>query len=256
MTKPPSFEPSPRGPRRRGTTPRRPTFDLPNTSLSVVIVTVTSGLMFGMSAANARQGNESSGELVELVRHRHAIVDELDYKTAELQSTIDALVAENTGTAPPQDDGLTLAQSPLQGPGLTITLSDAPPGPIPENARPDDLVIHQQDIENVMNALWAGGAEAMSIQGKRITSRTVIRCIGNVIYIDGASYSPPYMISAIGDVEGMLNSVNTDRAIEIYQAYVAAYGLGWKLEQHDVLELTAAHAEPAVQHAQVMENDG
>ena len=63
-----------------------------------------------------------------------------------------------------------------------MTLSDAPTDSIPDNVNPNDLVIHQQDIDDVMNAMWEGGAEAMTVQGVRIAPRTVVRCIGNVIF--------------------------------------------------------------------------
>lgn len=257
MTQPPSFAPRPRhndAPQPRH--PRNLHLKLPTTTASVLVVTLASGLLFGMSAVNARHTSEASGELVDLVKHRDANVNTLVEETEKLGATINTLIeahADKTGNLP---NDIAYAQSPLTGPGITITLNDAPPGPLPENATPDDLVIHQQDIENVMNALWSGGAEAMSVQGKRVTNRSIIRCIGNVIYIDGVSYSPPYTISAIGDVDAMQQSVNSDRAIEIYQAYVAAYGLGWKLELDESLELAAAQTEPAVQHAHIMEKNG
>lgn len=251
MSTPPSFQPSSR-PHSTGKRRPRPHLEFPRTSLTVVIVTLSSGLLFGMSAANARQGDATSGELADLVRHRHQTVQELQNAADDLQSAINQLINDNTSnTSSTLDTPLTL--QPLTGPGITVTLSDAPPGPIPENATPDDLVIHQQDIENVINALWAGGAEAITIQNKRVANTTEIRCIGNVIYIDGSSYSPPYTISAIGDPTTMTDALNTDRAIEIYQAYVAAYGLGWKLEKSEKLELPAAGSDFTAQHAQIME---
>ena len=64
-----------------------------------------------------------------------------------------------------------------------------------------------------MNALWAGGAEAMTVQGVRITNRTVIRCIGNVILVDGTSYSPPYVIQAIGDPDTLRATVTANPRI-------------------------------------------
>lgn len=253
MTTPPSFQPASKTPRKsphfRGISWRR-------SSVSVATVTLLSGLLFGMSAANARHGNVSSGELVELVRHRNNVVEDLDGKTSELQDQVNALIAFHGVDADQSGLPQELVNETVTGSGITITLTDAPPGPIPENAKPDDLVIHQQDIENVMNAMWAGGAEHMTVQGKRVGTRTEIRCIGNVIYIDGASYSPPYVISAIGNVERMLESVNSDQSIQVYQAYVAAYGLGWRLDIEDSLEMAAAHTEPPAQYAQVMENNG
>src|SRR4051812_47756565 len=66
---------------------------------------------------------------------------------------------------------------PVTGPGVTITLDDAPDRAL--QAAGDDvseLLVHQQDIQAVVNALWAGGAEAMTIQGQRVVATTGIKC--------------------------------------------------------------------------------
>ncbi len=102
---------------------------------------------------------------------------------------------------------------------MTITLDDAPADALA--ARTTDvnqLVVHQQDIQAVANALWAGGAEAMTIQGQRVVATTGIKCVGNTVILHGVPYSPPYVISAIGPVDGMLESVDTSPYIELYLA--------------------------------------
>ena len=83
---------------------------------------------------------------------------------------------------------------PVRGPGLTVTLDDAPErrDRLGGHATPNDLVVHQQDIQAVVNALWAGGAEAMTIQGQRVIATTGIKCVGNTVVLHGVPYSPPY----------------------------------------------------------------
>ena len=164
----------------------------------VLAVTVASGLLFSVSALNERKNPAATSDLSTLVRNRQEQVKSLENEVSALDAQI-----QSFSSASPQsgDEDVFTARSTqtVTGPGVQITLSDAPPGQIPEGATPNDLVIHQQDIEDTMNALWNGGAEAMTVQGVRITSRTVIRCIGNVILVDGTSFSPPYVIQAIGD---------------------------------------------------------
>lgn len=262
---PPSFAPraggtppaSPREPRfsdflRGAFTPRRW-----QKGASVLVVTLASGLLFGLSASNARDNADHDGDLVSLVRQRQTIVASLEDQMSGVQAQVSRHLEQEVGGLEEtlnQRRGLTYA--PVSGPGVTVTLNDAPPGPLPENAKPDDLVIHQQDIEDVMNALWSGGAEAMTVQDVRITSRTVVRCIGNVILIDGTSFSPPYRISAIGDPLALREAVNVNPQIINYKAYVALYGLGWKFETNDHLDLPAATPDAAVKYAQVMEKHG
>jgi len=124
---------------------------------------------------------------------------------------------------------------PVEGPGLTITLDDAPDEVIaaaPEGVDLDRYVVHQQDIQAVVNAMWAGGAEAMTVQDQRIISTTGIKCVGNTVRLHGVPYSPPYVITAVGDPETMLTSVNESPYVQIYQQYVQSedYQLGYDVE--------------------------
>ena len=81
---------------------------------------------------------------------------------------------------------------------VTVTLDDAPSSVAANGIDPDLLVVHQQDIQAVVNALWSGGAEAMTIQDQRVISTTAVKCVGNTV-LHGIPYSPPYVITAIGD---------------------------------------------------------
>ena len=85
------------------------------------------------------------------------------------------------------------------GPAVTVTLDDAPSSVAANGIEPDLLVVHQQDIQAVVNALWSGGAEAMTIQGQRVISTTAVKCVGNTVVLHGIPYSPPYDVVAIGD---------------------------------------------------------
>ena len=91
------------------------------------------------------------------------------------------------------------------GPAVTVTLSDAPKSEVDRAVKDgettaDQLVVHQQDIQAVVNALWSGGAEAMTLQKQRVVSTTGIKCVGNTVVLHGVPYAPPYVITAVGDV--------------------------------------------------------
>lgn len=125
----------------------------------------------------------------------------------------------------------------LQGPGVTVTLNDSPlwsqhvRGNAGTTDNANDYVVHQQDIEAVVNALWAGGAEAMTIQGQRVNASTSVRCVGNVLLIEGKQFAPPYTISAIGDPDQLMVSLNSSPAIRTYLEYVEADGLGYSAKK-------------------------
>ena len=76
-------------------------------------------------------------------------------------------------------------------------------------------------------ALWTGGAEAMTIQSQRVTSRTGVKCVGNSVVLHGVPYAPPYEIAAIGDPERLERGLADSTAVQIYREYVTAYGLGY-----------------------------
>ena len=83
---------------------------------------------------------------------------------------------------------------PMRGAGLVVTLNDAQrdaEGRFPRDASPDDLVVHQQDIDAVLNALWSAGAEGIQMQDQRIIGTSAPRCIGNTLLLNGRTYSPP-----------------------------------------------------------------
>ena len=224
-------------------------------AISVLAVTMASGLLFATSAqSNSSTRTQSDLDLAGLVRHRQETVTELQDSIRTLNDQIASHVDVHSAGDTPAE--LALAQRAVSGPGLVITLSDAPGDTIPEGTNPNDLVIHQQDIDDVMNALWSGGAEAMTVQGVRVTSRTVVRCIGNVILVGGTSYSPPYKIAAIGDISRLKQSVESNPRVVNYREYVARYGLGWELRSADNLNFPASSQDLTLRYAQVVDNHG
>ncbi|WP_165217103.1 DUF881 domain-containing protein [Schaalia sp. ZJ1691] len=222
---------------------------------AILLVTGASGLLFTVSALNNYHSLAPADiNLVTLVKQSQEKVKVLEAQTEKLQDQINAMTPKDPTEVPTTIPALT--QVPVRGPGVSISLTDAQTDVIPDGVTANDLVIHQQDIEDVMNALWEGKAEAMTVQGVRVTSRTVIRCIGNVILVDGTSYSPPYVIEAIGDPDRLAEAVNSNPRIVNYKAYVALYGLGWDLAKKNSLEFPAATQDSAMKYAQVVDANG
>ena len=120
--------------------------------------------------------------------------------------------------------------NPLTGPGVTVTLSDAPQSTSANT--PDNLnllLVHQQDIQAVVNAMWKGGAQAVTIQGQRVVSTTGIRCIGNSVQLQGVPYSQPYVISAVGDPGALTTAIARDPYLQVYRQDAADpnIAVGW-----------------------------
>lgn len=185
-------------------------------------------------------------ELVELIRREQARVNALSARAEELAAQIataqrsrpgeprmaEALAARLDAIAPRV--GLTA----VRGPGVVVTLTDAPPqGDSATDL--NDLVIHEQDLQAVINALWAGGAEAMSVNGQRVLATTAIRCVGNTLLLHGSVYSPPYQIRVVGDREGMTGALDHDEAVARFRRAVDEFGLGFAVAPVDGIEVPA-----------------
>ncbi|HEU4514633.1 MAG TPA: DUF881 domain-containing protein [Nocardioidaceae bacterium] len=184
------------------------------------------------------------GDLSTVVQQATKEVDELQAERAALADEVERLTAElnDTGVSPIQEKVRRLevpaGMGAMKGPGLTVELDDAPND---TSADPDVdqnfLVVHQQDIQAVVNALWAGGAEAMTIQGQRVISTTGIKCVGNTVVLHGIPYSPPYVITAVGDPASMLTALNDSPYVASYLTWVERHDLGWDVLPHSEVEL-------------------
>ena len=227
--------------------------------ITTVAVCVVAGVMITVSAIAARgydlRGDRAS-DLRALAETQHHRVAELRDEAEQLRAEVERLGAQQLVDTQLQDrvdeaakEALTL---PVTGPAIRVTLTDAPVDVKPAGADDDDLVVHQQDIQAVVNALWAGGAEAMTIQNQRVISTTAVKCVGNTVVLHGVPYAPPYVIVAVGDQEGMEYALGESEAVQIYQQYVAAYGLGYSQERLARVDLPGFSGPPGLSHAQVL----
>lgn len=219
------------------------------------LVLFAAGLLFALSATQAQpEGSRYDSDLVYLVDRKQASVNALKSNNDELYRQIDEMIA-NT----PEKAHLAAwerTRVDFEGPGIVVTLDDAPAvDPLPEGVTADSLVIHQQDIETVFNALWSGGAEIMSVQGNHVRADSQIVCVGNVINIDGRLYSPPYKIAAIGPAQQMREALANDPQIAIIQQYVARYNLGYSVREEKNIHVKAAKNQPSFDYVKVAANE-
>lgn len=222
-------------------------------SIGLLAVALVAGYIFGTSAS-LLDDDQAPNDIAELLAERTVTLEELQSEVNQLTSQRDSVLERENPEVPVVSPALNAAVDgvPVRGPGMKIRLWDAPA--LPDSAvDPNDLVVHQQDIEAVVNALWAGGAEAISIQGQRITSTTAIRCVGNVLLLHGRQYSPPYMIEAIGDQEALAAAMDDSPPIQTYLLWVDRVGLGWEVTRLSVIEMPAYDGPRQITRAAIME---
>ena len=90
--------------------------------------------------------------------------------------------------------------APLRGPGLVVEIADSN-RVVPEAANPEDFIVQVDDLRDIVRALWASGAEAVSINDQRLVSTTSIYGAGSAILVNTALLSPTYRVVAIGPAE-------------------------------------------------------
>lgn len=225
--------------------------------LAVLGVFTVTGFLF-VSASVSADGNDlrpTGGDISSLLRERSARIDERRSDAKSLRSDIDRLSSSVSGAD--LDELLTTVSdlepatglTAVEGPGIRVTLTDAPRTGDDPDIDPNLLVVHQQDIQAYVNALWAGGAEAISLQGQRLMSTTGIKCVGNTVVLDGVPYSPPYVIEAIGDTRGMNRAMDSSPETVTYAEYSRTYDLGLKVEQLARVKIKAYANPVALSHA-------
>jgi uncharacterized protein YlxW (UPF0749 family) len=209
-------------------------------------ICAAAGLMITISAVHA-QGTDlrpaRNTDLVSLIHSQSRRNTELARRLTTLRNEVDGLAAradEESDLGPEMSRATRrVGLTPVSGPGVTVTLDDAPSSVAANGIEPDLLVVHQQDIQAVVNALWNGGAEAMTIQDQRVMSTTAVKCVGNTVVLHGIPYSPPYEISAIGDPARLEDALAASEPIQIYQQYVEAYGLVFREKSESTLDFPA-----------------
>lgn len=225
----------------------------------VPLVCLLAGVLLAAThaVAGGREIRRSDApRLVGLVRDAQSSVERLSAERDSLAARIDATHGRSSDTAL----AAMLARSaqlageaglqPVHGPGLLVRLTDAQRdanGRFPRDASPDDLVVHQQDIQAVLDALWRGGAEAVQMQDQRIIATSAPRCVGNTLLLNGRTYSPPYTITAIGDTAGMQAALAAAPLVSLYKQYVVRFGLGYDESVKSDVRV-AGYDEPARMH--------
>lgn len=205
------------------------------------LVFALAGIMFA-AAAQTSGGTDLRAqravELRDLVRQRSAHVNALEGSVAGQQQQVDSLLTADPALAGVRAELARLEASsglaPVTGRSLTVTLDDAPvrapDDPLWQTMTANDVIVHQQDVQAVVNALWRGGAEAIQVMDQRIIGTSSIQCVGNTLLLQGRVYSPPFVITAVGPVRKMRASLRDDPAVTAYRAWARAVGLGYETQ--------------------------
>ncbi len=229
----------------------------------VPVVALAAGLLFATSGQTAQGSDLRAGDVTELstlIAQRNEVITEQEAQLAALRAQAQAL----TDQAASRDGAVAAAQAAgdggvlsaglvaLSGRGVEITLDDAPRRPdggLPTGARPDDVVIHQSDVQAVVNAVWAAGADGVAIMGQRLVATSAVRCVGNVLLLHGRTWSPPFVVTAIGDPAAIRTQLDASPQVQLFQQAVEDFGLGFDLRERTDLTLPGYDGSLAMEYA-------
>lgn len=145
----------------------------------------------------------------------------------------------------------------VSGPGVTVTLSDAPreTDPVTGETSGDDLGrVLDRDLQRLANALWAAGAEAIAIGGQRLSAVSTIRAAGEAILVDFTPVASPYLVQAIGPPQLRQRFLGS-RTAEQFRFLQDKYRMGFTVREADKLTLPAS-PDPRLQYARPPKSSG
>ena len=193
------------------------------------------------TARNAPEASASRASLIEQVQTRRDTVARLQEKLDRLRSSttdLRATLAQQTG----DEQALAARIERLEvrtgfvavtGPGLRITVDDAPDGDVTQQVRDSDLAI-------LVDGLWNAGAEAISVNGKRLTNLTAFRNVGPAIHIGITPLVPPYTILVLGDPDTLAADLLESTFGQQWYSLVDSLGFVFDSKPDESLSLPAA----------------
>jgi len=138
----------------------------------------------------------------------------------------------------------------LVGQGVKVVLDDSTVKTIPVGEDPANYLVHEYDLRDVVNVLWANGAEAIGLNGERIVGTTSIYCVGSTILVNDTRMSPPYTFYAIGDPAKLAAAVQDEVALPEILRRVRVYEVQFSVEQSAEVKVPAFNGTMRLKYAQ------
>ncbi|OYN86389.1 hypothetical protein CGZ92_08515 [Parenemella sanctibonifatiensis] len=204
-------------------------------AIALVLVGVLLAITVQQTTASAPEAEAERDQVLERVTEAEAQVAQLRADIATEQDAIEAIRAEALGseadlTATVAELEAGTGRTSVVGPGVVVVATDGQGG----QGRVVDL-----DLQQLVNGLWSCQAEAVAVNGQRITSRSSIRIAGEAITVNYVSITPPYRVEAIGDPSMLPGCLRGSSAGAWWSFLEQSYGVGFDVTRANNLELPA-----------------
>lgn len=215
---------------------------------------ILAALVVTVGAAQARV---SAPELAKERQELIARINEGDQRTDALQGNVDSLrrdvekkqrkALEKHGGEEAEAVGLLSGALPVHGPGVKLVVDDAEDtqdsdtgGPRQGSGFSDNGRVRDRDLQRVVNGLWESGAEAVSVNGQRLTALSAIRAAGDAILVDNKPLVPPYTLLALGPGQKLSSTFQDSADGQYLQVLQENYGVRTSMSTQDDVRLPAA----------------
>jgi uncharacterized protein YlxW (UPF0749 family) len=210
------------------------------------VLIVAAALVVGgaMGLERANSGVRSQAEQLRTKAQLGLVAtDDKSAQVQELRSSIQGLSDTNSLAAPESASvASAVGVAPLEGPGLSVTLSDATQNSGRSASDTQLGKVLDVDVQSVVNALWSAGAQGIAVNGQRITSLSAIRSAGDAILVNYRPLNPPYVVEAVGNSQQMLSRFGDSGVAQDLRTAVQNYGLGLTTSTIDSVRLNPANA--------------
>lgn len=255
--------------RRAGAEPTRPARR--RGRVLVALTMIGAGLLvavtYDQAAATAQGREQVRAALVDDIRRSSDVGDDLQRELEDLRRQVgrtrDELLAAST-VGQQALDALARAESgaaavPVTGPGLLVTLANAAPNadddPVGGGSEDDPRgKVRDGDLQLVVNALWAAGAEAVSINDQRLGATSAIRFAGEAVLVDFRPVTNPYLVRAVGDPDTLSARFLASPEVGALAVISESFDLRFEFSQEDELTLPAA-STPELRYARPADRD-
>ena len=212
--------------------------------IAVGLLLVTS---YQQSHLSAPARDAARKDLIQRIHALQSTGASMDAQAKQLASDVAGLRDAQLGGSAPKDlKQLEIASGAVAvtGPGLEVSVgepsqpqSTAPIGRVGTGSQQQVAVLHDRDLRAVVNELWTSGAEAIAVNGIRLTATSAIRFAGESILVDFETISSPYVISAIGDRNALLLDFADSPIARQLKTTQAVYGISFSFSGKSKLTL-------------------
>lgn len=172
-------------------------------------------------------------ELAKMFKNQNTMLEKFERENRELRQQLNGYDRDREIMRLRMAAGLIA----VTGKGVQIVLSDSPKK-LSSNEDPIFFIVHYDQLELLVNELWAAGAEAVAVNGHRVTNSSGFSCAGTVILIDTKRLAPPYKIEAIGDPENLKNALMMPGGF--VETQILSYNLKFLITPEDDLVVPAS----------------